>query len=491
MAELKEASSHLDATEKVPSSDDLSMDWNDEDEKRIRRRMDMRIVPTVFVLYLLCFIDRANVGNARIQGMAKELELTGYRFNWALTIFYFSYVAVEIPSNILLKYLGGRYYLPALVIAFGVISMCTAFVTNYQGLYACRFFLGLAEGGMMPGIAYYLSCFYRRHELLFRVGIYITGASLAGAFGGLLAAGLSPIPEWGASSRRIYDWRNIFFFEGLFTLVFSGLGMVILPSTPDKCRFLSPRDRYIALERINREHKESANEPTQRHHVKRAFTNMNNWICALGFFCINVSVQSFSLFLPTILSNLGWTNLKTQFYSVPPYVTACIWAIFIARMSDVYKKRGVFIIGGNLLAIVGYTMLVTVETNSLKYLAVFFASSGAFPQGPAFLAWGLNNAAGPSIRAVSGGFIVAVGNLGAILATWTYLEQDKPNFYRGHYINIGAQCVACLLALTGILYTKQENKKRERGGRDGRLNGLTAIEADSLGYRNPEFRYIS
>jgi Na+/melibiose symporter-like transporter len=146
--------------------------------------------------------------------------------------------------------------------------------------------------------------------------------------------------------------------------------MMILPASPDKSKFLTPRDRYIAIERINREHKETAYEPTQAHHVRRAFLNINNLICALGFFSINVSVQSFSLFLPTILSNLGWTNLKTQLYSVPPYVVACCWAIFVARMSDVYKRRGIFIVGGTMLAIIGYTMLVTVKSNSLKYLAV-------------------------------------------------------------------------------------------------------------------------
>lgn len=202
------------------------------------------------------------------------------------------------------------------------------------------------------------------------MGIYITGASLAGAFGGLLAAGLSPIPSWGIPTRQIHSWRNIFFFEGLFTLIVSGLGMLILPSAPDRCTFLSPRDRYIALQRINREHKESAHEPTTRKHVQRAIFNINNWICALGFFSINVTVQSFSLFLPTILVNLGWTALKTQFYSVPPYVVACIYAISIARMSDVYKRRGVFIVGGTILSLVGYIMLVTVKRNSLKYVAV-------------------------------------------------------------------------------------------------------------------------
>ncbi|CZS89472.1 related to permease of the major facilitator superfamily [Rhynchosporium agropyri] len=488
----KESIPPINMTEKVSSSEEnlTGIEWDDKDEKRIRQRMDFRIVPTVFVLYLLCFIDRANIGNARIQGMGPELKLNGnYRFNWALTILYFSYIAVEIPSNILLKKIGGRFYIPSLVIAFGLVSMCTAFIEDFRGLYACRFFLGLAEGGMLPGISYYLSCFYKRNELLFRMGIYITGSSLAGAFGGLLAAGLTQIPEWGTDSRKIHNWRNIFFFEGIFTLIIAGIGMLILPSSPDQSKFLTTRDQYIALERINREHKESANEPTTLEHVKRGIFNINNLICALGFFSINISVQSFSLFLPTILVNLGWKALKTQFYSVPPYVVACLFSIFIARMSDVYKRRGIFIIGGTSLSMIGYIMLVTVETDSLKYFAVFLAAAGVFPQGPAFLAWGLNNAAGPSVRAVSGAYIVALGSGGAIIATWTYLDKDKPKFHRGHYINIGAQVVALSMACIGIAYNKWENGKRERGERDSRIAGMNEQEKIALGYRNPEFRY--
>lgn len=136
-------------------------------------------------------------------------------------------------------------------------------------------------------------------------------------------------------------------------------------------------------------------------------------------------------------------------------------------------------------------MLATATSNSIKYGAVFLASCGAFPGGPTFLAWGLNNAAGPSVRAVTSAYIVAVGSCGAIVATWTYLEKDKPGYHRGHWINVGANVVAGCLAVVGILYTKWENRKRVQGDRAARLVGLGEEDGNKLGYRHPDFRYVS
>lgn len=142
---------HAEAVDS-PKSEDSSSEptWTPEEERAVRRKLDLRLVPPVTLLYLLCFIDRANVGNARIQGMAKDLNLVGYRFNWALTVFYFTYVAVEIPSNAILKKVGARFWIPALVAGFGLVSLCTAFVKSFEGLCIARAFLGLVEGGTMP-----------------------------------------------------------------------------------------------------------------------------------------------------------------------------------------------------------------------------------------------------------------------------------------------------------------------------------------------------
>lgn len=374
--------------------------------------------------------------------MAQDLDLAGTRFNWALSIFYIVYLLVEVPSNIILKRVGPRFYLPFLVVGFGFISMCTAFVTTYPGLLAARAVLGIFEGGAMPGMAFYLSTFYKRKELLFRIGIYVSAASMAGAFGGLLATGLSRIPSWGVASMQIHTWRNIFFFEGFVTMIIGFMAPIWLPGSPESCKFLTDRERHIAAERLIREHRAQPDEKVTWAHVKRAICCIHNYTCAFGFFLVNITVQGLSVFLPTILQALGWTNTKAQLYSVPPYVCACVIAVIVAYASDKTRMRGVYLGAFSLLGFTGFAILRWAENPGIRYMAVFFVMMGAFPGGPGFLAWAINSelsyilellislhylsntdlncfadAAGPAVRAVSSGYVVTLGTIGGLVAT--------------------------------------------------------------------------
>lgn len=259
---------------------------------------------------------------------------------------------------------------------------------------------------------------------------------------------------------------------------------------PETAYFLTERQKYIATQRLFLEHKSIPNEKVESRHIKRAIFNVNSNVCAIGFFLINITVQSLSLFMPTLLKDLGWTATKAQLHTVPPYVLACLVAIFIAFVSDRTRQRGLWLALFAPLGVIGFAVLRGDVSANIKYMAVFFVTIGAFPGGPAFLSWGLNNSAGPAIRAVAGGYIVSVGTLGAIVATWTYLPSDGPDYPIGHSINLGAQCFALFLALFGIAYIIWENRQRALGKRDHRLQGLSEAEANDLGYRHPEFRYI-
>ena len=156
---------------------------------------------------LFSFIDRSNIGNARIAGLTASLSITtGTKFNIALLVFYIPYILIDMPSNLLVKRLRAGIYLPALITLWGLVCTMMGFVQDFAGLVVCRLLLGLCEGGILGGVIIYLAMFYRRGEMLLRSGLFYCAAPLSGAFGGLLASGLARIRVGGYER-----WPWIFF----------------------------------------------------------------------------------------------------------------------------------------------------------------------------------------------------------------------------------------------------------------------------------------
>lgn len=155
---------------------------------------------------LFSFIDRSNIGNARIAGLTTDLDMRGTMFNVALLVFYIPYILVDVPSNLLLKKFKAGIYLPSLITVWGIVCCFMGFTKSYAGLIVCRLLLGMFEGGILGGVIIYLAMFYRRHEMLLRSGLFYCAAPLSGAFGGLLASGLAQIEVGGYNK-----WPWIFF----------------------------------------------------------------------------------------------------------------------------------------------------------------------------------------------------------------------------------------------------------------------------------------
>ncbi|GIZ36924.1 hypothetical protein CKM354_000039000 [Cercospora kikuchii] len=458
-------------------------------EKRLVRKLDLHILPWIFLLWLLAFIDRSNIGNAKIDGLVDDLNLTGNRYNVSLTVFYILYVLIDIPSNWLLKVVGGGRYLPLLAIAWGIVGTCMGAVKSYAGLIVCRMLLGACEGGMFGGIILYLSMFYRRHELMFRLGVFYCAAPLSGAFGGLLATGLAQI-EYGSYK----SWPWIFFVEGSITIVVAMVAFFFLPNTPSTAKFLSSEEQYIAASMISQDLGGSTSAKVDEEHfnwseVKFALLNVNTILMSLNFFLILVPIYSYSLFLPTIIKGLGYTNVTAQLFTVPPNFLAFLSVIAFAWTSDRIKMRGPLIGVGLLLAAVGYIMQLASGENAVKYAGTFFVAVGAFPCSPLVLAWLSNNLAPHTTKATGLGFQVAIGNCGAFVATFTYLAKDGPEYTTGHAINLGAIGLSMILTIGNILYIRWENSARQSGKREHRLQ--QGMDHSSLGYRHPDFRYTT
>ncbi|EOD46495.1 Major facilitator superfamily [Neofusicoccum parvum] len=456
-------------------------------EKRVTRKFDKHIVPWLFGLWLLAFIDRSNIGNARIDGLEEDLELNADKFNIALAIFYVPYILYDVPSNLVLKRLKAGYYLPGLVTIWGLISTLMGLVKSYGGLLAARFFLGLAEGGLLGGMIIYLAMFYRRHQLLYRVGMFYCAAPLSGAFGGLLATGLARIKTDGYNG-----WPFIFFVEGAITVLFGITTMFFLPHTPAESKFLTEEERNAAVVRMRMDAHGATTtgdvegETFNWFWVKRAILNWQTLLLSLNFFAIITPIYSFSLFLPTIIKTLGYTSVKAQLLTVPPNIAGFCSVLIVGFFSDKLRVRGPLMIGLATLAIIGYIMQIASARPLTRYGGTFFVAVGVFPCSPLVMGWLANNLAPHYVRATGTGFQIMIANMAAFIATFTYLQKDAPRYTTGHAINIGVLCLSLLLSTTNILYCLWENRKRATGKRDHRLQ-----EGDEgmLGYRHPEFKY--
>lgn len=157
------------------------------DERRLVRKLDWRIIPGVSILYLLSFLDRSNVANAKLDGLTKDLNMTGDEYLTGLTVFFIGYISLEVFWNIILKRIGPKLWLPAVTLAWGIVSTLQGVIVNKTGFYVVRTFLGITEGALFPGVVFYLSMWYKRSERVFRISLFFSAASLAGAFGGILA----------------------------------------------------------------------------------------------------------------------------------------------------------------------------------------------------------------------------------------------------------------------------------------------------------------
>ncbi|KAK4936832.1 High-affinity nicotinic acid transporter, partial [Elasticomyces elasticus] len=187
-------------------------------ERKLITKIDWRVIPLLCILYLLAFLDRVNIANANVYGLAKELGLSGNKYNNALVIFFVPYVLFEIPSNILLKKFKPHVWLSGCMFMFGLVTLLQGFVKSYSGLLATRFFLGFFETGMFPGCFYLIGMWYTRREAQKRYSFFFSSTTLAGAFGGLLAAAIGNL---NLTNTRYSGWRWIFIIEGAVTCIVS------------------------------------------------------------------------------------------------------------------------------------------------------------------------------------------------------------------------------------------------------------------------------
>ncbi|CAI7602670.1 unnamed protein product [Penicillium pancosmium] len=477
----------------TPGDADFFSSYSEEKRKKVFRKVDMRLVPMLAVLYLISHIDRANIGNAKIEGMVEDLGMSGVQYNTVLSIFFIPYVLLEVPSNILLKrFKRPSTYLGILVLSWGIVMTCTGLVKSFAGLMVTRVLLGVFEAGFFPGAIYLCSYWYMPKELALRISYFYCASALSGAFSGLLAAAIAQMDGVGG----LEGWRWIFILEGLASVILGVACFFLLIDTPSfSSRWLSPDEiRYLELSMFIKQGGTSVEETSfKMRDLKMVLTNWRVYVQAYSLFCQSALSYGTKFTLPTITKAMGFSDTNAQLTSAPPYVAAAISAIVFARLSDRFYWRMPFVAVPMLICVIAYSVIFSLdgalqEKKGVAYFAVVLAVVGIYPIQSAAASWNSNNIAPSSRRAIGIALMNCVGNIGGILGSFMYMEKEKPKYQTGFGLSLALAGVGIFVVLLLEWSYKVGNSRKAKLIDDARAK-YTEEELFDLGDRSPLFKY--
>ncbi|KAJ8651745.1 hypothetical protein O0I10_012692 [Lichtheimia ornata] len=456
-------------------------------ERRLVRKIDLRIIPWVAILYLMLSLDRNNIGNARLGTLEEDLHLSGNDYYTALTIFFAGYVIFHIPSNLMVKRLKPSRWISATMVLWGVCSICQAATNNAAGLIACRFWLGAFETGVGPSTPLYLSFWYQREELASRVALYFGSSTLAGAFSGAIAYGVLGNLE---GVHGIAGWRWLFIIEAAPTIFLGLLSFVMLPDLPETAgRWLTKDEKAVAVMRTQSSGN-TDDKPFDKHQFISALIDYKNWLAVMIYVGLNVALASYAVFAPTIIRDLGFSALNAQLLSIPPYAAACVLVFLVSWNSDRTLQRGYHIMAVSCLAIIGYIFLLATLNVGVRYAGAVLVACGVYPIIPLTLSWVSNNNLGHTKRGVAIGMTSMIAQCFSMLGTQIYKTEDSPRYIKGHAVCLVFMCLAFIAAALLRFLLKRENDRRDREYGKPDSTDLSEVQTgDRLYDKHPKFRY--
>ncbi|KAI8881542.1 MFS general substrate transporter [Backusella circina FSU 941] len=455
-------------------------------EKKLVRKIDLRIIPWISLLYLLLSLDRNNIGNARLSTLEADLGMVGNQYNTALTIFFAGYVIFHLPGSLLVKIMQPYRLISCAVILWGISSICQSATHTAAQLTACRFLLGAFEAGAGPSIPLFLSFWYRREELATRVAIYIASSTVAGSFAGAIAYGVLGNLS---GAHGLAGWRWLFIIEAAPTIAFGILSFFVLPSMPNNAgRWLTEKEREIAIQRT----KEGGNTDTKTFDKKQflaALTDYKIWLSVTVYSGMNVALASFSVFIPTIIRDLGFSSLNAQLLSITPYAVATCSVFLISWNSDRTLQRGYHITLSCCIAIVGYIFLLASDIVGLRYTGAILIACGVYPIIPLTLTWVANNQLGHTKRAMGVGMTNMIAQCFSMVGTQVYKTQDAPRYIRGNVTCVVFLGISAMAALLLRFLLNRENKRRDREYGTPESSDMSKYDIQDVYDNHPQFRY--
>jgi len=416
-------------------------------EARTIHKLRTHIIPFVFVLFVINFVDRINIGFAALT-MNKELAITSQQFGLLSGIFFWGYFIFEIPSNLLLHKLGARIWIARILVSWGIVAILTGSVRSATHLYVLRFLLGVAEAGFVPGMYLYLTYWFPQRQLARAIALFNSAPAIASVVGAPISGVILDQIQWFGFS----SWRWLLILEGIPAIVGGIVTYFLLPSRPTEAKFLTAQERnHLAAELRVQEQGKVAQDPIT---VGQALAHTRVWHLIAIYFTAMVSLNTMTFWMPQLLKTFShqYSNTTVGILVMIPYVAAVAAMILVSRSSDRALERRYHAAVPVMIAATSLLLLCTSPASSVFFSVVLwsFAAAGVYALLPPF--WSMPNEFLSGFSAAAGiAFINSFGNIGGFVGPYVMGAINKrTGSFRGGLVLAGISLFASAMLILAL-----------------------------------------
>jgi ACS family tartrate transporter-like MFS transporter len=411
-----------------------------ESEARIISKLTWRIMPFLFLLYIIAYVDRINVGFAALQ-MQHQLGLSDAVYGLGAGMFFAGYLLFQVPSNWMLERIGARRWIAFLIFAWGIVSCSMLFISSERSFYTMRFLLGVAEAGFFPGMIFYLKLWFPAAARARSVALFMTAAPMAGVIGSPISGALLGLHHAGLAG-----WQWMFLLEGVPAILMSGVVLYYLSDRPEDAPWLGDSERNWLIATLEAEQHSAPSAGVKAIDIVRIGSV---WLLALVYFGMNTTIYGISFWLPKLIrSQSGFSNLKIGFLSAVPYIAAAVVMVLVGLHSDHTGERRMHVtvcavVGAVSLIVAAYTSTFVIMLAAIS-VAVLAANSMYGPF------WAMPTSMLPSAMAATGiAFINSLGNLGGFAGPYAIgLLKTSSGAYKEGLLAVSA----ILIVTAGVAF---------------------------------------
>ncbi|KAL2272011.1 hypothetical protein VTJ83DRAFT_1382 [Remersonia thermophila] len=465
---------------------DATDDTSSVDIAALRRKIDLRIVPLMFLCYTLQFLDKVILNYARVMGITKELNLVGNDFSNVATFLFVGLLCFEIPNIYFLQAVPAAKWLGLNVILWGTATACGAAATNYTTLLVSRVFLGIFEATIAPSLMLISSMWYTKSEQAPRFSLWYTGLGIGQIVGGLVSYGFQHM----GPGARLSGWRTMFLVLGVITVIVGAFVIFFLPDTPMKAKWLSDKEKVALLKHVSVNQTGVENRKFRGKEILEALIDPQIYLLLLSVVLLSVSSGVVTSYSATLIQQLKYDSKTAALMNMPSGVVSIFFTLFVGWGIRFQSHRWAFIIVCIIPAIIGGALMSFLpSSNRPGCLAGIYLVNAVVAPLAIFYNWTMANVGGGTKRAFAAAIISGSFSLGNIIGPQTFQARDAPEYRPAKLAVMGTQSGCALTTFLLFLYYVWQNKRRtsERENEDNYMSSETW--AGMTDRENKQFRY--